>query len=1553
MPRVFDALGSAGYTPTGDGRVGMRAHPSPKMPPVRNKYPGHQEMISRRTLFPFIVLILALVMGGCRKAPEPTVIPLPSPAATPQMTFIPKQVTPEPTLAPQVYPPGQPTPAPILYKMFDFGTDLQKLHPEYGPVGSIHWTTWERINGAPDSYNWDIIDSKLALEAPLKVTLPDGREIPKPVVLQVFAHISSAPNWGAEFYDATPRWVYDRIDRQKPDDKRPVVGGRPVGHTLTGCGKTAVLPMYDNQTWREAYYKMVGALGERYNNHPQVTAVVICTGLDGETQVVKDWSCQWNSLLDQQAPDVRYSFAKFINEAMQVYHKAFPDKPLFINNAPGGSGMRKATSEYAASFEPPIGLKHSGLWVDLDSHKGYGNFVGSWDMIDAYSMTLPIWLESVFGLGSKEHRYWTYMAGLHYHPDAIDLHPEFFTQSEPEWLRFVVEHLGVTIDNTPDVWTVLRDAEFPRVDWGVGGTSGHPGDWTFWLYRREDAPQSATKRLMREEMPAAREHVYSRQARSTRQDDNNIFMSFDIDDAYPYVAQKPIKAGGGVHYLVHVTILNTGDDTFSLQYRDWSGGIVEQTRRKGLELGPVDDWVEVTFVVEDGYFDNNMPGNTDLRISCNRDGDEIIHKVIVKGGWGLAPTPTPIPPTPTPTATPTGPTPTPLPPPTLVATPTVMPGAARFVPEADTYLDAWAPTSSRYNDLKLSARYGDIRAPLLRFNLSTIPPGAVVDQALLSLCVQGRSNDGDLSITAHKVLRPWKERECTWRQAQDGQPWTLAGCNDPFWDRSPVRVDGVTLTKDNSWVTWNLTPLVQEWVRDPAKNYGVVLKASGSTAVEYSFYASDYYRLEVRPHLWVAWHEASAETATPSLTPPPTETPASGPITITLRQGQDGYTGVFDTYLDAWAGNVNYVDDAKLAARQGSIRVPLLRFDLSPVPAGITIDRAILHLYVTNRSNSSALKIGIAKVVRPWDPAHVSWNRATASEAWAQPGAREVGVDRSVQLYASDFVDGEAYWSEWKLTALVQEWLLDPASNHGLMLLAEGGVSVQYDFASSEMAPEYRPYLEIGYTLTTPRPTPSPTATPTPQPATPTPTVTPLPVVGGYVFRQGKDGYEGCADTYVDRWNPQTNNALSDKLALRQGGVRSALIRFDLRAVPPDSYIEGARLRFHVRSGGRHELPLQGYAILRPWRIAEVTYQRSSREQAWYKEGLAPGQDISRDPLTSGLLVGAAQDITFDVTAIVRQWVAAPESNHGLLIKAGGDVATEYTLHSSEAREQELRPQLEITWQLTAPTPTWTHTPTRPLPTPTATLTRPPTPTPTATRPTTTVVLQQGIDDYAGATDTRLDAWDQSGVYGGEQSLNLRQTNIRVALVRFEIPPLPRGATVTGASLSLYAQTRTNAGSLRLRAYLMRRPWNEGAANWLEADTGRRWALPGANGVAVDRNAAPIAEDQFAGVEQWATLDVTQAVARWVQNPNENYGLLLRGEGDGSVDYRFASAQYWDASLRPKLAITYTTGTMQASVGDQALDVLPWLGLGAGLVALLVLIGRRFGSRRRAKRWVR
>ncbi len=773
---------------------------------------------------------------------------------------------------------------PIIYRFFDWGTDWQNLRPEYGPIGSLQFVFWDVMNPAPGVYDWSRVDRELDKERPLRVTMPDGRVIPKPVMYQIHLYTSSRSEMGwtdITFFDNTPVWVYDRIDAENPNNPRPVVHGRKVGHTLRCEGNTAVLPMYESRTWQNAYWDAVRAFAARYGNDPVINSLQINVGLDGETIPIKDWYCDWEQALDQQLPGVRYRFNIFVYDTMDVYRAAFPTKAIFIPNAPGGSGVRKATSDYAANeVDPPIGLKHNGLSIDQDSHQGMGDYVGLFDMINYYSMTLPIFLETHHGLGSPADCYWVLLAGLHYHPDAIDVHSDFMDKVSPDVLRWAGLYLGRTLQDTPSVWTVLRDAEYPIYMWDQNnGISGKIGDWTFWLYRR-DVPGGNTVRLYKADLPsAAQSHMFARQARRTDQARGQTYMYFDIADGYPYVGQKPSsEPDGTVSYEIQVSFINRGTDALALQYMNYRGELVTRRIQKGSALGAADSWVTYKFSINDAYFNNNMAnGAADFRLSCENDGDEIVHMVDVRGYWGRPPTPGPATPTSTPsrtatptiTRTPVTPTAGPSPTPTLTGTP-APPSGTLIVPiERDTYINLWSENQNYGSNNTVIVRQGDVMAGLMYAPIN-LPSDAQVTSAKLHVYIVNRTNGGYLFTSVHKVLRDWSEGGATWRLASQGVPWQEPGCNGISVDREADEIDLAVFDATNTWFTFDVTSLVREWVADPAGNHGLVLKGAGSVSVQYEIASREWGDSSLRPRLEIAYLRPSP---TPSPTPAPSNTP--------------------------------------------------------------------------------------------------------------------------------------------------------------------------------------------------------------------------------------------------------------------------------------------------------------------------------------------------------------------------------------------------------------------------------------------------------------------------------------------------------------------------------------------------------------------------------------------------------------------------------------------------------------------------------------------------------
>jgi len=529
-------------------------------------------------------------------------------------------------------PADDPATVSMLYPFLDCARQVDPPQPtaSAGPMGHMVCVAWDEVNRSLDGYDWSPVDEALSAARATTVTLSSGEIISQPLVLQLLPHLHSLPGWeGALFYDATPEWVYDEIDVLYPADPRPLVNDRKVGYRLQGCDTQAVLPMYDEEHWQQRYFRCLAAMGARYEGDPLISAVIVNTGLDGETQPMKDFRCAWNDIMDSTlGPELGWSFDYYILDTLDAYRAAFPNTPLFVDSAPGGSGVRRMTAERAASLDPPIGLKNSAMWTDSDIHQGYGSYVGLFDMVARYSQTLPIWLESAYGFGDAGLDYWLLLAGLHYHPDAMDLHPEYWQVLDPDILGWANDHLGVTVATTPSVWTAFRDQEYTLNDWGSGGASGKVGDWTFWLYR-VDGPDGQTVVLQREDLPlSARDAIYARQARRTDQTTGNRYLYLDIDDAY--VAAAETRAGrAAADYACEIILLNQSGDGIALSYRGSDGQEVIIARDKGPNLGESAEWITLTLTLDDALMRNDIEG-ADLRIDALGDGDEIIHRVSLR-----------------------------------------------------------------------------------------------------------------------------------------------------------------------------------------------------------------------------------------------------------------------------------------------------------------------------------------------------------------------------------------------------------------------------------------------------------------------------------------------------------------------------------------------------------------------------------------------------------------------------------------------------------------------------------------------------------------------------------------------------------------------------------------------------------------------------------------------------------------------------------------------------------------------------------------------------------
>jgi hypothetical protein len=196
-----------------------------------------------------------------------------------------------------------------------------------------------------------------------------------------------------------------------------------------------------------------------------------------------------------------------------------------------------------------------------------------------------------------------------------------------------------------------------------------------------------------------------------------------------------------------------------------------------------------------------------------------------------------------------------------------------------------------------------------------------------------------------------------------------------------------------------------------------------------------------------------------------------------------------------------------------------------------------------------------------------------------------------------------------------------------------------------------------------------------------------------------------------------------------------------------------------------------------------------------------------------------------------------------------------------------------------------------------------------------TVTLQQGLNGYTGSTD----AWLWSGAadtnYGAETDWKMQFNTTTATLLRFAIfqaegGPVPNGATITAATLSVYKFNGATSGTYNARRLL--RSWGESQATWNSALSGSPWESGGAQG-ASDATTQGEAQVTMGTELGWLNYDVLAIAQAWAGGA-ANHGFRMRQiAGENQGHYFYAKDHPTQAALRPKLTITYTTPSGCAS----------------------------------------
>jgi len=368
----------------------------------------------------------------------------------------------------------------------------------------------------------------------------------------------------------------------------------------------------------------------------------------------------------------------------------------------------------------------------------------------------------------------------------------------------------------------------------------------------------------------------------------------------------------------------------------------------------------------------------------------------------------------------------------------------------DTTLDAWS-WDYNFGGSPLLVTYGPPyeARPLLQFDVSTIPSGARIVAAQLSLHYEGAIwVPAGATIAAHALTAPWVEGTqsgfitppdgVTWRK-WDGVDWwaTEGGDAEPGAHAiSEIPVSpGVRMG-------WDLSGLVQQWVDGSRPNHGVFLRTDDGVA-SLAFASGESSTPANRPRLVVVYGCECGGGAQAS--------------TLELQPGATG----LDTHLDdgnpgtSWAG----ASEVRISNKTNSQKRGLIAFDLTGIDPSATVASAELELDLQGIGSGSAATIFAHRATTPWEEAQATWVDARTGLPWTTSG----GDFDAVATAEADIDPLFPGPTTWDVTALAADWVADPTTNHGVFLLGSSGVNHADFSASDHPDPTLHPKLTVHY----------------------------------------------------------------------------------------------------------------------------------------------------------------------------------------------------------------------------------------------------------------------------------------------------------------------------------------------------------------------------------------------------------------------------------------------------------------------------------------------------------
>jgi hypothetical protein len=367
-------------------------------------------------------------------------------------------------------------------------------------------------------------------------------------------------------------------------------------------------------------------------------------------------------------------------------------------------------------------------------------------------------------------------------------------------------------------------------------------------------------------------------------------------------------------------------------------------------------------------------------------------------------------------------------------------------------------------------------------------------------------------------------------------------------------------------------------------------------------------------------------------------------------------------------------------------------------------------------------------------------------------------------------------------------------------------------------------------------------------------------------------------------------------------------LKWDLSSLPADAEIAGASLRLYYSdeegTGGDNTLAVSvAKVVLANPDIGLATWDSPDNVVPW--SGGADGGERNLAGSESTVKVGNRHGwVVWNVTDMVRDWVRLPATNFGMALEPdkAGTVDSNRFFASREHPDPLLGPELLVTYRFPARNP---------VPPGSSASSTPSSPDAAADTPVDTFTLSVGglEDTYVNSgsfADTNYVSEPLIGTYTWPANVVANR-----GFLRWDLSGLPDNSTVTNALLQLYFVAGGTAGdelyTVRVAKVagvlpdLNRVTWNrfDGLSPWPGGQNGGAAAI-----------GDHVSSNTIGRTHRWVSWDVTDLVHDWVARPETNFGMVLDGDASAGIDSNryFASGEYPDPLLRPRLLITYIKG---------------------------------------------